>query len=192
MSRPLQIPVQEKSKRFPSLNMNASFNPAGGRGGGARAAPAGALAPLALVRRTVLTRADCSLRSSRAVRSGDTGWSRQVRSKTHRISPRTCALRVRELAIACFILRGCGRRLLSARAARVRHPSAHFCRERSRPGARPTPWLPASPGGRLSTQGRDGDDDQDRDARDGTQAVQPAVAAGGGRQRAGAQQRRAP
>ena len=42
MSRPLQIPVQEKSKRFPSLNMNASFNPAGGRGG-ARAAPAGAL-----------------------------------------------------------------------------------------------------------------------------------------------------
>ena len=54
-----------------------------------------------------------------------------------------------------------------------------------RPGACPTPWLPASPGGRLSTQGRDGDYDQDRDARDGTQAVQPAVAAGGGRQRAG-------
>ena len=47
MSRPLQIPVQEKSKRFPSLNMNASFNPAAGRGG-ARAAPAGTLAPLSL------------------------------------------------------------------------------------------------------------------------------------------------
>eukprot|EP00964_Phaeocystis_antarctica_P067297 scaffold40733_cov63-Phaeocystis_antarctica.AAC.2 len=67
MSRPLQIPVQEKSKRFPSLNMNASFNPAAGRGG-ARAAPAGAM----------LTRADCSaaqlpggsVRRRRAVAAG--------------------------------------------------------------------------------------------------------------------------